>query len=220
MEVTNNEALHSSDKKSVADILLTVISWVLHPVLLIIWVAAYLLFLDPHVFLGLDVSQKNLVLLRVIATSVFLPLMTVLLLKGLGFIDSIRLTTQKERIIPYVACITFFFWSYYVSKKLGDPFELRAFLLALFLTASVALLLNNYFKISMHGLGLGGANALLVCMLFAGNMQDGFVLAVTFLLTGLAATARIKSGNHHPFEVYAGFIAGFLIQVFAWWFIS
>ncbi len=63
-----------------------------------------------------------LVLLRVIGTSVFLPFMTVVLLKGLGFIDSIRLETQKERIIPYVACITFFFWSYYVSKKLEDPF--------------------------------------------------------------------------------------------------
>ena len=219
MEITNNGALHSSDKKSVTDILLTIISWLLHPVFITIGVASYLLFLHPHVFLGLDASQKNLVLLRVIATSVFLPQMTVLLLKGLGFIDSIRLTTQKERIIPYVACITFFFWSYYVSKKLGDPFELRAFLLSLFLTASVALLLNNYFKISMHGLGLGGANALLVCMLFAGNMRDGFVLAVTFLLSGLTATARIKSGNHHPFEVYAGFITGFLIQLFAWWFL-
>jgi nitrate reductase NapE component len=220
MEVTNNGTLHSSDKKSVADILLTVISWVMHPVLVIVWVAGYLLFLHPHVFLGLDASQKNLVLLRVIATSVFLPLMTVLLLKGLGFIDSIRLATQRERIIPYVASITFFFWSYYVSKKLGDPFELRAFLLALFLTASVALLLNNYFKISMHGLGLGGANALLICMLFAGNMQDGFVMAVAFLLTGLTATARIKSNSHHPFEVYAGFITSFVIQVFSWWFLS
>lgn len=220
MEVTQNGALQTSDKRSVVDILLTIISWALHPVFLIIWVTAYLLYLHPRVFLGLDASQKNLVLLRVIATSVFLPLMTVLLLKGLGFIDSIRLRTQRERIIPYVACITFFFWSYYVSKKLGDPFELRAFLLALFLTASVSLLLNNYFKISMHGLGLGGANALLICMLFSGNMQDGFLLVLVFLLTGLAATARIKSGNHHPVEVYAGFISGLLIQFFSWWLLS
>ena len=219
MEVTPAGALHSAPKKSFSDWIFSVLSWIFHPVLMIVWVVSYLLYVHPQVFLGLEASQKNVVLLRVVATAVFLPLMTVVLLKGLGFIDSILLSSSRERIIPFVACITFFFWSYYVSKKLGDPFELRAFLLSLFLTASVSLLLNNYFKISMHGLGLGGANALLVCMLFAANMRDGFLLALSFFITGLVSTARIKSGSHHPFEVYLGYISGFIVQVFAWWFL-
>jgi hypothetical protein len=181
---------------------------------------AYLLYINPIVFVGYNAEDKMLVFLRVFGTSVFMPLITVVLLKALGFINSIRLETQKERIIPFVACITFFFWSYYVSKKLADPFELRAFLLSLFLTASVSLLLNNYFKISMHALGFGGLNALLVLMLFNNRMNEGLIIMLSFLLAGFVSMARMNQKSHHPFEIYSGYFTGGIIQVFSWWFLT
>ena len=156
---------------------------------------------------------------RILGTSVLMPLITVFLLRGLGFVSSIRLETQKERIIPFVACITFFFWSYYVSKKLNDPFELRAFLLSLFLTASASLLINNYIKISMHALGFGGMNALFVLMLFNGSMNEGYILLFSFFLAGLVSMARINRKNHLPFEIYLGYLTGVIIQGFSWWFL-
>lgn len=221
MEVTNKGRLHiSSDSNTYLDYISIILSYIFHPVLLIVWILSYLLYLNPIVFAGTSAQDKLLVLLRISATSVFMPLITVFLLKGLGFIASIRLETQKERIIPYVACITFFFWSYYVSKKLNDPFELRAFLLSLFIVASVSLLLNNYFKISMHTIGFGGLNALFVLMLFNDRMNDGFILSLSFLIAGLVGMARLKRKYHQPFEVYAGYVTGMIVQVFSWWFLT
>jgi hypothetical protein len=220
MEITNKGRLHiTTSPNSLLDYLSIIISYVFHPIILIAYTVGYLLYLNPMVFVGFDEDGKILVLLRILGTSVLMPLITVVLLKALGFVSTVRLETQKERIIPYVACITFFFWSYYVSKKLNDPFELRAFLLSLFLIATVSLIVNNYFKISMHALGFGGINALFVLMLFNDRMNDGFIFTISFLLAGLVSMARLKRNNHHPIEIYAGYFLGALVQVFSWWFL-
>ena len=86
-----------------------IFSYLFHPLFIIGWVILYLLYINNLVFLGVDPEDRIVYFLRVFGTSIFLPIVTVLLLKGLGFIQSIQLHTQKDRIIPYVACITFFF---------------------------------------------------------------------------------------------------------------
>jgi hypothetical protein len=221
MEVSNNGRLHiSASPQNGLDYLTIFLSYLFHPIFLIGWTCLYLLYINPIVFIGSNHNAKLLVILRILGTSIIMPFITVVLLKALGFIDTIHLKTQKERIIPYVACITFFFWSYYVSKKLDDPFELRTFLLALFLTASASLLINNYFKISMHALGFGGTHALLILMLFNNRMNEGFILILFLLLGGLVSMARLHQKQHQPFEIYAGYITGAVIQVFSWWFLS
>ena len=145
-----------------------------------------------------------------------MPIVTVLLLKGLGFIDSIQLRTQKDRIIPYVACITFFFWSFYVSKKLGDPSELTAFLLSVFIASSASLLINNYMKVSMHAIGVGGLVAFFSLLLFANRLDDVFSLLLVFLIAGITTTSRFIVSDHNPAEITVGFITGVLIQAVTW----
>jgi hypothetical protein len=192
-------------------------SWLFHPLLLIVWTSWYLIYVNDLVFLGLDDYDRLKVFLRVLSTAVFLPMITVLLLKGLGFIQSIQLRTQRERIIPLVACITFFFWSYYVSKKLEDPAELRAFLLTLFISASAALIINNYFKISLHAMGAGSLLCLAILLLFGGRIEAALPLAAAIFIAGITCSSRFVAGDHHPFEIAFGFVMGVLIQLVCWW---
>lgn len=213
--VNQNGTLETNDAVTnpVIKALAVFFSYIFHPLLLIIWVCFYLLYINETVFLG-DVSFERLkVLLRVLGTSVFLPMVTVLLLKGLGFIDSIQLRTQKERIIPYVACITFFFWSYYVSKKLEDPLELRAFLLALFICASASLLINNYIKVSMHAMGAGGLLCLFIILLFTNKLDESASLVAAIVTAGLICTSRFIASDHKSYEIYIGFFVGLFIQL-------
>jgi membrane-associated phospholipid phosphatase len=195
-------------------------SYLFHPLLLIVWVSLYLLYFNDSIFLGLDSFDRLKVFLRIISTSVFLPLVTVLLLKALGFIQSIQLHTQKERIIPYVACITFFFWSYYVARQLQDPAPLKAFLLTLFISASVALIINNYFKVSMHAIGAGSLLAFFILLLFNGKIESGLPLTFALFIAGITCTSRLIAGRHHPFDIGFGFVMGFLLQLISWWITS
>lgn len=192
-------------------------SYLFHPLLLIVWVSLYLLYVNDTIFLGLDSFDRLKVFLRIISTSVLLPMITVLLLKALGFIQSIQLHTQKERIIPYVACITFFFWSYYVARQLQDPAPLKAFLLTLFISASAALIINNYFKISMHAIGAGSLLAFFILLLFNGKIESGLPLTFAVFIAGITCTSRLIAGRHHPFDIGFGFVMGFLLQLISWW---
>ena len=193
-----------------------IFSYLFHPLFIIGWVVLYLLYRNNFVFIGVDPEDRFIYFLRVFGTSIFLPMVTVLLLKGLGFIRSIQLPTQKDRIIPYVACITFFFWSYYVSKQLGDPSELRAFLLSAFVTASASLIINNYMKVSMHALGVGGMLAFFVLLLFANKLDDVSSLLVAVLITGITCSSRLIVSDHKTSEIYTGLITGIIIQLVAW----
>ncbi len=194
-------------------------SYLFHPLFMIAWVTLYLLFRNSLVFIGETTFEKMVVFLRVFSTSIFLPVVTVLLLKALGFISSIQLGTQKDRIIPYVACITFFFWSFYVSKRLGDPSELTAFLLSVFIASSASLLINNYMKVSMHAIGVGGLVAFFSLLLFANRLDDVLSLLLVFLIAGITTTSRFIVSDHKPAEITVGFITGLLIQAVTWFII-
>ena len=85
-------------------------------------------YLYPYIFMVPDYSSpisfcqfhtngKTDPILRFFIMYSFFPLVTVLLAKGLGFLDSIYLKTQKDRIIPYIACGIYYFWMCYVLRN-------------------------------------------------------------------------------------------------------
>ncbi|MFM9735923.1 hypothetical protein, partial [Streptomyces niveiscabiei] len=51
----------------------------------------------------------------------------------------------------------FYWWMYYLSKNFTDqPVVLKFFFMGIFITTVFGLILNNYYKISMHAMGAGG----------------------------------------------------------------
>src|ERR1700712_4450996 len=87
-------------------------SFIFHPLFISIYATFYLAFLDPAYFNGIEDRERTWTVLQVAFNIVFLPAMSVLLLKAVGFIDSVFLKTQKERVIPYIISNIFFFWMY------------------------------------------------------------------------------------------------------------
>ena len=161
-------------------------SYLFHPLFISVYVSAYLIYIYPYEFAVFDQKQKFLRLLSVFLITAFFPAITVFLLWRLKFAESIYLRTQKERIIPYVASITYFFWAFYVSRNLpGSPAVMTFFFLGTFLAASAALMANNYFKISMHAIGVGGAAAFMVLLGVASGESMGVPIAVATLITGI-----------------------------------
>ncbi len=194
------------------------ISYVFHPLFIPVYVSAYLIFVHPYTFAALQPGEKMLKFISLFVITCFFPAVTVFLLWRLKFVDSIFLRTQKERIIPYVASIIYYWWAFYVSRTLpGSPEILTYFLLGLFLAVSAALMANNYFKISMHGLGVGGAAAYFILLGTVTPEPMGAFIAIVTLGAGLVCTARLIISNHSPFEVYSGVILGALCQLVGFW---
>lgn len=191
-------------------------SYVFHPLFVPLYVTWFLLYVHPQYFAGYDASGKNWLIARVAYTMVFLPLMTVFLLRRLGFIRSFFLHSSRDRIIPYIACGIFFFWIYLVFRNQpAVPLILTAFCFGVFLAVSAALICNIYFKISMHAIGMGGALGLMFILLSQGRVFMGLPLVITLLLTGCVCTSRLLVSDHRPFEIYSGIFLGLTSQIIA-----
>lgn len=147
---------------------------------------------------------------------VIFPGITVLLLKGVGFIDSVFLNSQKDRIIPYIAAGIFYFWMYLVfHNQIEIPSILTAFTFGVFISSSAALLANIYFKISMHAVGVGGLMGLMIVSLYTNPAPLSLPLMVAILIAGIVCTSRLIVSDHSAKEIYAGLICGLICQFVA-----
>ncbi|HVK97461.1 MAG TPA: hypothetical protein VM368_06580 [Flavisolibacter sp.] len=193
-----------------------IISYLFHPLFIPIYIGWFFIYV-LRLFPEHDEWQNTLLLIQFFVNFTMLPLVTVLLAKGLGFIDSIYLKTPKERIIPYVASTIFYFWVWYVFKNQNYPNEIVMFSLAIFLTSSIGLILNSFFKVSMHGLSVGVMVCLIMILSLTSSSNFGVYISVALLITGLVCTSRLINTDHVPFEVYAGVVVGIFMQLLAYW---
>src|SRR6185503_2292764 len=95
----------------------TIISYVFHPLFIPVYLTYFVFTTRAYQFAGIDPWAKTLKLLLVFITCCFFPLISVLLLRALNFIESIYLKTQKDRIIPYIICMTFYFSVWFYFRK-------------------------------------------------------------------------------------------------------
>lgn len=191
-------------------------SYIFHPLFIPLYVVYFLLFVHPSYSAGFDSRTKYQAILIVALNAVFFPLFCVLLLKGLGFIQSVFLHTQKDRIIPYIASGVFFFWTWHVFRQQSQYNPIFAsFFFGVLVTASAALLANIYFKISMHAMGMGGVIGLFLVIMSYNTMLMTWPLCLAFLITGIVCTSRMIISNHTPSDVYLGLILGVLCQLAA-----
>ena len=195
------------------------VSYLFHPLFVPVYVGWFFIYV-LRLFPGLDELQKTLRLVQFAVLYTVFPLATVLLGKALGFIQTIYLKTQKDRIIPYIASMIFYFWMWYVSKNVGYfPKESVMFSLAVFLTSCLGVFFNTFFKVSMHALSMGVVVTLMFILSLSSGLNFGPYLSITLLIAGLVCTARLVNSDHHPFEVYAGLFLGAVSQLIAWVFV-
>ncbi|KAA9039477.1 hypothetical protein FW778_11705 [Ginsengibacter hankyongi] len=192
-------------------------SYVFHPLFIPVIATWYLAFIHQGYFIGITPHDKIFIVIKVAVNTIIFPGVTVLLLKAVGFIKSIFLKTQRERIIPYVAANLFYFWMYLVFRNQPEvPSVLTTFIFGIFLSSSVGLFANTYFKISMHALGMGTLSGLLLIIIFSGSPYNVFLAAMlVFLISGLVSTSRLIVSDHHLLDIYTGLFFGIMCQIIA-----
>ncbi len=205
---------------AVQKIIANIFSYVFHPLFIPAYITAFLLYLHPSFFSGAGSDEKKRIMLSVSLNTILFPGMTVLLLKGLHFIESIFLRTQRDRIIPYIASGTFYFWMFWVMKNQSIyPPVIVGFSLGICISAFAGLMANIYSKISMHAIGMGGVIGIFLVVMKTNTMLMTWPLAGAFLLTGIVCTSRLSVSDHSPKEIYSGLFLGIICQLVAAFFV-
>lgn len=197
-----------------------IISYILHPVFVPTYFFLFLVYQFRLEFSGITDWQLKLRTFSVFWMTAFFPMFAVFLLWKVKFSESIFLRTQKERIVPYFISMFFYWWMYYLSRNFTDqPAALKFFYFGIFIATAVGVVFNNFIKISLHGIGMGGLLAAVILTSFFYQTPLGIAISVSVLLTGLVCTSRFLVSDHTTVEVYSGLLVGIGCQLFGYWFV-
>jgi hypothetical protein len=215
----NEQAIQQHNAPTALRFFAKVVSYIFHPLFIPTYVYFFLTQAFPYEFSGMLRNAAVFRTVVVFINTAFFPGVAIFLLWRLKFIESIFLRSRKERIAPYMIVMVFYWWLWYLSKNFTDqPFELRVFFLGIFLTTPVALVLNNFFKISMHAIGVGSMLAFMIILAFVKSADLSAAVAVTLIISGLVCTSRFLVSDHTNNEIYSGLMLGILCQVLAAYF--
>ena len=211
-----NSTMENSQPKIVKYIA-HLLSYVLHPLFIPTYFFLFLMQVLPFEFVGITEWQLKMRLFSVAWLTAFFPAFAVFLLWRLKLSDSIFLRTQKERIIPYVITMFFYWWMYYLSRNFTDqPIALKFFYLGIFMASAIGMTVNNFMKVSLHAMGIAGLTTavILVSVFYPVNNAVWVLLAV--LLTALVISARLVVSDHTKKELIVGLFIGVFTQVAAY----
>lgn len=192
-------------------------SYVFHPLFIPTYFFLYLMQVLPFEFVGITDWQLKMRLFSVAWLTAFFPAFAVFLLWRLKLSDSIFLRTQKERIIPYVVTMFFYWWMYYLSRNFTDqPIALKFFYLGIFVASAIGMTVNNFMKVSLHAMGIAGlTTAIILVSLFYGVNNVSWV-PLSVLIASLVISARLVVSDHTKKELIVGLFIGIFTQIAAY----
>jgi hypothetical protein len=196
------------------------ISFIFHPLFIPTFFMYFLIIVVPYKFEGISPWQLKMRVFSVFWLTAFFPSFAVFLLWRLKFSESIFLRTQKERIIPYVITMFFYWWMYYLSRNFKDqPIDLKYFYFGIFIATSLGLIVNNFIKVSLHAIGISGL--LMAILLVSMNYPTINLIWLLFviLIAGIVISARMIVSDHTKQELMVGFGIGIFTQLIAYFWI-
>ncbi len=193
------------------------LSYVFHPLFIPTYFFLYLMQVLPFEFVGITDWQLKMRLFSVAWLTAFFPAFAVFLLWRLKLSDSIFLRTQKERIIPYVVTMFFYWWMYYLSRNFTDqPVALKFFYLGIFVASAIGLTVNNFMKVSLHAMGIAGITTAILLVSVFYPVNSSIWVLFSILLTALVISARLIVSDHSKKELIVGLFIGVFTQLAAY----
>ncbi len=79
-----------------------IVSIAFHPILIATYMLFLIMWINPYLFGVSHWSERSELIVLLLPTSVIIPVICVLMMKPLGFIQSYQMKEREERIIPYI----------------------------------------------------------------------------------------------------------------------
>ena len=194
-----------------------ILSFVFHPVLMPTYAILLLLYFSKVFSQFMPIEQKTHLINLTLIFTLLLPLLSIFLLKKLKIVSSIYMENQKERKWPLLIAIS----SYYLLFRMFEFLYIHPIIIKLVLGAMLilflAVIISNFWKISLHMLGIGGVFGAFLAFqyLFGGKL---FLIILLLLCSGLVAYARINENTHTLKQVYLGFLVGACVEFLIFYF--
>ena len=190
-----------------------IVSFVFHPLLLTTYLVLLLGRWMPAMLL---VRQEHLLtfVAFIFGITFVLPVVNVILFKQFGVIESLKMETRQERILPFVFnSVVYSLIAVLFLYKVHLSTNFSKLMLIIAVLAVVGTVCTFFFKVSVHSLGWAGLVGIVLPLNIA---ADGTLLlptAALIVIAGVVMSARLKLNAHSPREVVIGGLSGLAIGV-------
>lgn len=163
-----------------------------------------------------DVESVRFKLYLIVILTAAIPLLIYTMLKILGFVKSVHLSSTKERIAPLIVYGFLMFMLLRGAFKDGMHVSLYNFFLGTFIATLVATLLTCLkYKVSLHLMATGGVLGFLIMLSFTQGISLLLPMAFMGIVCGCTATSRLSMKAHKGHQLIFGFVVGVASQVLA-----
>ena len=127
-----------------------IIAFIFHPLILPTYAFLLIYWTNPLLFSSYDTTDLGKIFLTVFINTFLFPVIAILLIWKLGFVKSLQMDSQQERIVPYITSGAMYIWTYVVFRKSGLPEILNIVILGATITLFACFLINIFRKVSIH----------------------------------------------------------------------
>ena len=203
-------------------LLSTTISWIFMPLIMPVYaliITMYIPSFESGFYqrntLYFLTPELKLAILALFGLFSFLaPALSLLFLKQRKIISSIQVDEQKERSLPmiitalYAAFFAWFLWNKTPQGIL--PIQIHLFPLGSFAAIIIAIIVNGFEKVSLHGLGAGMFLAFIISYYQIQLYYPLSIIFVSTILCGIILSSRLYLQKHTLKQVFLGFGIGFV----------
>lgn len=190
---------------------LNVISYVFHPIFIPSMATVGYFLVTPRMY---EFNFKVDVSITIAIFTVFIPILTFILLRRLRMIDTVFVKDVRQRKIPLYLYVLLLFLivTKIISKSIFA--ELYDFFVATLISAILCLFFVLIrIKASMHMMGIAGLVMFLIVLSISYQLNITFALSILILMIGIVGSSRLYLKAHTISELILGFAIGVIPQL-------
>ena len=195
------------------------ISWVLHPLLLPTFTLAILLYVTPITILSIQNDARWLLVLVIFILTFLAPITGIMIFYTSGSVKNHDFQEVKDNKIPFIVVLVFYLLATLLFG-INNTFNKLPFLLiftgAITFCLLLTTLINFFWKISIHSVGIGGLLGCLFGLSYRFS-DERFLYPIVIIITlsGILMSAQLYLNTHTPWQIFVGSILGFIINLIA-----
>jgi hypothetical protein len=186
------------------------ISILFHPVLMPVY-GMIIIVTAPTLYNYIPFDVKKLLVLIMLINNVLLPLSMIPFFIHRHMISSWDITERKERNIPLILSSILYMITTYIFFRFPVPYFLKTYVLAVTLISLISMLVNFWWKISLHSVAAGTILALVLVLSYKMYTPLIWFIVPVMIAGGLIMSSRLRLNLHNPAEVWTGYLTGIAI---------
>jgi hypothetical protein len=183
------------------------ISILFHPVLMPVY-GMIIIVTAPTLYNYIPFDVKKLLVLIMLINNVLLPLSLIPFFIHRHMISSWDITERKERNIPLILSSILYMITTYIFFRFPVPYFLKTYLIGVTLISLISMIVNFWWKISLHSVAAGTILALVLVLSFKMYTPLIWFLVPVMIGGGLIMSSRLRLNLHNPAEVWTGYLTG------------